>query len=278
MIVSARHLYPQALALVVLALACAVLAVTPARSAPQMGTGGGLLVRYAPEGAGGVGMDGFYAALLDLALSRTIADSGPYAVEPALSLSAANVFWAARTAQRDAAMRAVTIDLVRGYKGLRLLVVRSGDRSRFSALEPEAIKSYPGLVLGSRERLLFQSNGVALASLAKGRHPLAGLSAGEAAWFALDPFDLRRARAKGVLDGFGPAEGVAFQINEPVYFYVPKDRADLAERLAAGLILTFKDGSYEALFSGHPDTRDLAETLGLKDRRVLQLSDPTAIN
>ncbi|MGB0682572.1 MAG: hypothetical protein ACPGOV_07690 [Magnetovibrionaceae bacterium] len=246
--------------------------------APQVAKadpGQSMVVKLAPPDGAESGIAGFYEGVLRLALRRTEPEFGGFSFERAEDVKASNVLWAPATARQNAVSRAVAIDLARGMKGLRLLVTDDAEDRALASLSAEDFSETKGLAISPSDQLILKANGLSVGSALADGGPIAKLKDGSADWLAVDPFDLTEARSAGALNGLAVAQGLALQIGEPVYFYVPKDRLDLAERLSAGLLMVFEDGSYDALFKSHPATRDLYATLGLSERRVIDLHNPT---
>lgn len=69
--------------------------------------------------------------------------------------------------------------------------------------------------------------------------------------------------------GFAELPGLALQYRQPLYFFVARDKPQLAERLLRGLNLAAADGSFDALFMAEPGLKAaLAQLRGYAGLRL----------
>lgn len=225
------------------------------------------------------------ARLLALALARS---GQPYVAMPAAQpmvksralreLAAGrpglDVVWAVSDVEREAALLPIRIPIDKGLIGWRLMLVRTQDRERFvnlrrlrdlAVLRAAQGHDWPDLKILRANGLqvlpvnlypaLFQM-------LARGRFdylPRGLTEVGDEA---------ERHRADGlVLEPY-----IAFHYPAALYFFVSRQRPELAEAIRTGLERAIEDGSFEALFQSTYAAR--IEAAQLASRQVFELVNP----
>lgn len=228
----------------------------------------------------------YYPAVLRLALERSAGGDAPPALEEVgdpslvkeryrrlLAVGELDLLWSSSTPEREAEFLPVRFNLLKGVNEHRVLVVRRRDLPRFAALngleDLRALKAGAGVhwsdaqilranrfevVTASRHHSLFQM-------LARGRFDFLALSVAEVddALLAHDDPDL------------AVEPTLLLRYPQPIYFFVNRQRPELAERLLRGLQAAAADGSLDRLFFAQPSLKQGWARISAGRRRLLTL-------
>lgn len=263
-------------------LGCAILAwlltVHGALAAPTV-------LRYGPQGP----IYDYRWALLSLALEHTRASDGPCRLVPAdghdfsqartmalLQRGELDVTTFGYSPEREARMRPVRVDLLRGMLGFRVLLIRTDQQARFRHLDAQAFRR--AIVLGFNSQwadlAILQANGYQVVTSPSYDNLFSMLVAGR-----FDAFPRGLNEAGRELQMFGPEhpelgeeKTLALFMHYPVYFWVRKDAVALAQRIERGLNLALEDGSFKALFLRYHG-KDIARE-AKNHRRIFFLKNP----
>ena len=243
------------------------------------------IIHYGPTGA----IYDYRWALLALALQHTRGSDGPWRLEPfdeqgfsqdrtiALLLHGElDITAFGYTPEREAILRPVRIDLLRGMLGYRLLLIRADRQAYFSHLDVSAFRR--DVILGFNSQwadlAVLQANNLRLVTSPHYDNLFAMLNARR---FDAFPRGLNEVRRE--LQHFGPVypdlaveQGWALYMQDPVYFWVRKGDGALAARIERGLNLALADGSFKALFLSYHG-KDIAAA-AYTHRRVIVLNNP----
>lgn len=170
------------------------------------------------------------------------------------------------------------IPLDKGLLGLRVLLIKEKSQSRFDQLhnaEELRQKMIGGFNPHWGDYQIYQENGFNQLSATKYENLFKMLSSSR-----FDFFSRGLIEVWSELEKFRPLypdlrveNRFAFYYNFPVYFFVHKDNAKLAERLAEGLQRIQANGAFDALFQSYYGD-DIARA-NLAQRQIILLSTPS---
>jgi hypothetical protein len=229
--------------------------------------------------------------LLELALNHTRATDGPFEMAISdgklgeisqsrsivlLKTGNVDVLTFGSNKEREAELRPIKIDVLRGMLGYRILLIRKEDEAKFAALDPNTLSQQISLGFNSQwaDLDILTSNGFKVVTSAGYDNLFYMLAAGR---FDAFPRGLNEAareieNRKQELPSLTMEKTLALFANYPVFFWVRKNDAALADRIERGLKLSLADGSFRQLFQ-HYYAREI-EQVKQEKRRVLKLNNP----
>ena len=230
-----------------------------------------------------------YRAMLDLAMDKTKAEYGEYKIELTKSkaIQGRNIhnlakgrhidlIWTMTDLDREKKLLPVRIPLLKGLLGHRVCLIRKGTEEKFKGLKSPADFKKNKVVLGSGldwpDTKILRAGGFRVfdgsnyeglfGMLEKKRFDCYARGVNEA-WaevethkdkpFAVDPH-------------------LAIVYKSPIYFFVNKENAKLAERLEKGLRAAIKDGSFDKVFEKYQGK--FLKNAKLKDRTIIRIDNP----
>lgn len=177
-------------------------------------------------------------------------------------------------AQREAQLQPVRIDILRGMLGFRLLLIRAADQARIAALDADGVRRE--LVYGFNSQwadlAILRANGLRLVTATGYENLFAMLAAGRFDAFprGLNEAHRELAQFRGRFPGLAVEATKALYFPFPVWFWVRRENAALAERIEQGLRAALADGSFRRLFEAyHADEIALMKRGG---RQVIMLA------
>jgi len=247
-----------------------------------------LVIHYIPGGE----IYAYRWKLLELSLNHTRATDGPFEMASydsrlgevsqsrsivLLKTGNVDVLTFGSTKEREAELRPIKIDILRGMLGYRILLIRKDDEARFAAIDPSALSQQISLGFNSQwaDLDILTSNGFKVVTSAGYDNLFFMLAAGR---FDAFPRGLNEAAReiedrKQELPTLTMEKTLALFANYPVFFWVRKNDAALADRIERGLKLSLADGSFRQLFQ-HYHAREI-EQIKQEKRRVLKLNNPS---
>jgi len=226
--------------------------------------------------------------LLELALTRTAERDQPFRLAPyaeditqtrsvsLLQSGAIDVLALGTNAEREAAMLPIRIDILKGIIGFRVFLIRREDQPRIARMDAPALRQQLtfGLLRDWADLPIMVANGFVVEPATRYENLFTMLAAGRFDAFPRGINEVYRDLAENrelhpqlVLE-----QTKALYFPYPVFFWVSKERPELARRLERGLKLALADGSFKALFTTY-----YAEEIGLmkkNKRQVLRLANP----
>ena len=226
--------------------------------------------------------------LLELALAHSPNGSEPSRLVPfaeditqnrgvqLLQSGAIDVIALGTNAEREAQMRPIKIDILRGIVGFRIFVIRAADQARIARMDDKTLRQQLVFGLNSQwaDLPIMRANGFTVET-STSYEPLFGmLSAGR---FDAFPRGLNEAareveERKKTYPQLAVEQTKALYFPFPIYFWVSRENTALAQRIERGLKLALADGSFRQLF----ETYHAAEIAALaRDKRqVIRLASP----
>jgi hypothetical protein len=231
----------------------------------------------------------YQVALLNLAMQLTQATDGPYSVQPVekkLTMGRglhylekgekANVAFLAVNQEREDKYRSIKIPIMQGLFGYRLFIIRKDSQKTFAKIKTlEELKTAHKAGFGQSwaDMKILKLNEIPVVGSAKTDRIFNMLSGKRFDYFPRgisEPWVELKKRATSH-PNLTVEQTKAFYYPYPVYFYVSKSHAALADRIEHGLKLALQDGSFKALFLKHL-TKSI-EKAQIKNRTFFRLEN-----
>lgn len=185
-----------------------------------------------------------------------------------------DVLWTFTTPERETSLLPIRIPIDRGLLGWRLLLIDEKNRPLFSLIKnPEQLKNLrAGQGHDWPDFPILQSNGykVSPSSSYEGLFHMLKLNRIQYFPRAISEIDIELAARPEMKLAITPKW--VFFYPAPLYFFVKKDNAKLAEAIEKGLRIAIKDGSMKKLFLSH--FGPAIEHADLNTRQVIKLKNP----
>lgn len=185
-----------------------------------------------------------------------------------------DITWTLTTPEREARLLPIRIPIDRGLLGWRLLMINSADESFFSGLaSSEHIKR---LLAGQEQdwpdyKILLH-NGFKVTPTTNYEGLFLMLNRGRIRYFPRAATEIQpEIQAHSQLP-LAIAPRWALYYPAPVYFFVNKQRPELAAAIERGLLLAIADGSMQSLFNEH--FAEQITQLDLQHRELIRLENP----
>jgi len=231
----------------------------------------------------------YFVALLKLALTKEAGEAAPVQIERyAESLSSRrqikelkaggliDVMWDGSDEAREKELLPVRISLLRHLNDFRVFLIRREDQDKFSAIhELEALKAMSaGSGVNWPSTRVLRANGLPGETAVHYQSLFPMLLRKRFDYFPRGIHEIWREQALYAEQGLAVETSLMLHYEVPVYFFVSRQRPELAKRIEQGLQRAQADGSFERLFRSVPSfQRSLAE-LEKGRRRVFELALP----
>lgn len=231
---------------------------------------------------------GYFIGLLKLALDKTEDDYGPYELiardEPInqersfvmVSQNKLDVTWGMTSNMRELKTRPIRIPLMKGLLGYRVMLINQQRAAELSQVVTKAALTDYVMVQGNGwpDTEILKNNGFKVRTqtqyvglfemLRKNRVDLFPRSIAEV-WLELD---------QDISFGLMLKQDLVLQYVSPIYFFVPREREFLAERIETGLERAISDGSFDHYFQSRPELKKALNLLNNTDYTLIRLKDP----
>lgn len=243
------------------------------------------VVRYYPAGD----IYEYRWKLLELALEHTRGSDGPFRLQLGIPAAVSqdrsirllqegqlDVLAFASNPEREAMLRPVRIDILRGILGYRVFLIRENDQARFARLDEKSLRK--DIVLGFNPHwadfAILQANGFKVVEADHYDKMFEMLAMGRFDAFPRGINEAGREVTTFGLQNLGLAveKSFALYMEFPVYFWVARNNDGLARRIERGLTLALADGSFKALFLRY-HAAEIAQ-IKREKRRVIRLKNP----
>ncbi|HEY9027210.1 MAG TPA: hypothetical protein VIP05_23155 [Burkholderiaceae bacterium] len=188
--------------------------------------------------------------------------------------SGLDVVWTMTSREREQALLPIRIPIDRGLLGWRLLLIDPAREPQFARLHAlDELKTLRGGQGADwPDTTILRSAGLAIDESARYGDLFQKLAAGR-----IDYFPRSVQEIWGELDahrqqGFVIEPTLALHYPAAMYFFVNKQRADLAADIRRGLDIALRDGSFDALFQQY--FGDVLRRSRLGERQVFELRNP----
>lgn len=182
-----------------------------------------------------------------------------------------DLIWSTTTPEREAQALPVRFNLLKGINELRFLLVRAADLPTLRPLRTlDALRRLrAGAGTYWSDAQILRTNGFTVETATKTELLFRMLKAGRFDFLPRTREEIDDELQKFADQGFAELPGVALQYRQPIYFFVARDKPQLAERLLRGLHLAAADGSFDALFMAEPGLKTaLAQLRGYTGLRL----------
>ncbi|MDR7298553.1 hypothetical protein J2X16_003916 [Pelomonas aquatica] len=165
-----------------------------------------------------------------------------------------DLLWSTSTPEREAQALPVRFDLLKGTNELRLLLVRAADLPALRGVRTlDALRRLrAGAGTYWSDAQILRANGFTVETTPKFDSLFRMLKAGRFDFIPRTREEIDTELQLHADQDFAELPGLALQYRQPVYFFVARDKPQLAERLQRGLALAAADGSFDALFNAQP--------------------------
>lgn len=247
------------------------------------------LVRYPASVDPDDKRNGYFLALLTLALEQTQGDFGSYELQPQLYINSQrraigllargevlDVLWTVTSRVREKALLPVRIPLLKGLMGYRLLIIRQQDEARFARVD--TLAELRSLTAGQGrdwpDADILAANGLPVVAGASYNSLFLMLQAGRFDYLPRglnEPYDELRQRPDLQLM-VEPHLLLVYPTAE--YFFVNKNNESLARRIRIGLLRAIEDGSFAYLLQHFPANAEAFARSDLEARTFIYLNNP----
>ncbi|TDR73304.1 substrate-binding periplasmic protein [Paludibacterium purpuratum] len=243
------------------------------------------VLRYAPIGP----IYDYRWQVLALAMDHTRASDGPYRLTAyngetlsqsrltaLLQHNQIDVVSYATSPEREATLRPIRIDILRGMLGYRVLMIRAGDQQRFRHMDTQTLHQRIALGFNSQwaDYPILLANGFNVTATVGYDSLFAMLAAGrfDALPRGLNEIRPELTKFRRQYPNLAEEKTLALFVNYPVYFWVNKNNPRLAERIERGLKAALADGTLKTLFL-RAHAEEIAEVRHAH-RRIVRLTNP----
>jgi hypothetical protein len=187
-----------------------------------------------------------------------------------------SVMWAGTKPEYEQQLIPIRIPIEKGMLGYRIFIIRKGDQARFdqvkSLADLKALRAGQGRFWG--DTAVLKAAGLPVVTPVKYPNLFPMLEGGRFDYFPRavhEPWseveqhkDLNLVVEKHILLVYPFA----------MYFFVSRDKPQLAEAIRSGFETAIRDGSYDKLFYGNPLVANALSQSRLKDRLVIRIPNP----
>lgn len=177
---------------------------------------------------------------------------------------------------RERDLLPVKIDILRGIVGFRILIIRTADQARIAKMDEQSLRKQVVFGLNSQwaDLPVLTANGFSVITSSSYENLFGMLAAGR---FDAFPRGLNEAQRelderKKTYPQLTVEKTKAFFFPYPIYFWVNKNNAVLAERIERGLRLSLADGSFRKLFESY-HAKEI-EALKKEKRHIVMIANP----
>lgn len=233
----------------------------------------------------------FYAALLDLALSKTVATDGPYEIvhmpnylgtermrlllEQGLGV---DLLWSTSNIQREARFIAVPVNLLGGLNEYRALLIEEKRIDEFKNIQ--GLDDLKRFRVGSgdhwQDTQVLKHNGLPLVGFLDYETMMPMLKFQRFDYVSRGMHEVWKELEYS--EGLTIAPNVLLYYRLPVHYFVRKNNQALADRIYRGLKIIIEDGSYYDLFFRVPSHKFGYEKLQQMKSVVVELENPNSSN
>lgn len=245
------------------------------------------IIRIPQQSPSSAGHVGYFVGLMCLALEKTKPKYGPFEIRQPSEVSTqarnmaqllngneVDLLWTMTSREREDALLAVRLPLIKGFMGRRVFLIRPGDQSRFKDISN--LQELATLTAGQGshwpDTQVLRANDLPVQTVTQFELLFSMLKGGRFDYF---PRGLHEVNSELLLHpDLLLEQELMLEYPAPMYFFVHPDNKRLADRLLEGLQLAQKDGSFDAYFNAHPVTAGVQEQVNSARRRVIHLRNP----
>lgn len=231
--------------------------------------------------------DYYFSKVLELALAKTVSTHGPYQIKLVpvmpitnrllreIELGRVDITWMPYNRNVPAQLMPIKIRLLKNLSDHRVFLIRADDQARFSQVKTiEDLRRLRGGI-GSHwpDRTVMEENGLPLVLSLSYFNLFKMLASNRFDYYSRGIHQVLPEVSAYADKGLALERELLLRYENPVYFYVNKSNALLAERLSVGLKMAVEDGSFDALFHQFENFTWAESMLKQSNRRVIPLSN-----
>lgn len=230
----------------------------------------------------------YFTGLLKLALDKTEADYGPYRLTPRkepinqersfmmVSQNKLDVTWGMTSAMREIRTRPIRIPLMKGLLGYRIMLINRKRAAELSSVDTREELSQYVMIQGNGwpDVAILQDNGFLVRTHTQYAGLFQMLSKDRVDFFPRSIAEVWLELEKTITDGLMLKDNLVLQYVSPIYFFLPTDQEQLAERIETGLERAIADGSFDHYFRNRPELKKALNLLNNTDYTLLKLKGP----
>lgn len=237
-----------------------------------------LIVRY-PK-------DVYFPDVIKLALDKTKALDGDYLlveqpwVGPRLRMEVLlkqdryiDIIWNSSTIKRDAALRAIKFNILKGINGYRFLLIHKNQQYKYDNINTLADLQQFTAASGTHwiDTDIFRRNGLPVVTTVKTENIAKMLRVKRADYISRGAYEIWRELKNKSFNDMQLEKNLLLKYDAGYYFYVNMDNERLANRILTGLNLAQADGSFDQLFFSVPSFKQGWEAVNHSNRKVILL-------
>ena len=188
--------------------------------------------------------------------------------------SGLDIVWTMTSKEREQALLPIRIPIDRGLLGWRLLLVEPAASAKFAQVS--SLQQLKALRCGQGadwpDTTILRDAGLAVDESARYGDLFQKLAAGRIDYFPRSVQEIWGELDNHRAEGFVIEPTLALHYPTAMYFFVNKQRTELAADIRKGLEAALRDGSFQALFMQH--FGDILKRSKLDRRRVLEMRNP----
>ncbi len=208
--------------------------------------------------------DNYFVRLLDLALSKTEAEYGPYKIHEAARHYTSNrlireliqntgevsVIWTANSLEREEVIHPIKFSILRGLNSYRVFLIRAEDQAKFARIETLAQLGRLRAGQGAQwpDTQVLEKNHLPVITVVNSNLLFGMLKGRRFDYLPRGLHEVHGEQASFADQGIVTEQELMLHYPSPIYFFVSKKNISLAERIEHGLKIAEADGSFEQLF------------------------------
>ncbi len=232
--------------------------------------------------------EAFFLQVLQLALEKNVATDGPFVIEQhrehfshkrflselSRENGAIDIIWTMNDKRREQELLPIKISLLRGLNSYRIFLIRKEDQEKFNSIT--TLQDLSKLAAGSGaiwpDTPILESNGLPVITAAHYELLFTMLAAKRFDYFPRGLYEIWNEQQANIDKQFSIEQTLMLHYPAPIYFFVNKKNAALANRIERGLLLAMNDGSFDRLFFSIPGFKKGFDEMHNSSRRILTLT------
>lgn len=226
--------------------------------------------------------------LLQLILGKTEKTDGPFRIETQqqeitqardielLKQGYFDVILTMTSQEREQELHPIRIPIYKGLYGYRIAIINQSDQEKFSTVR--SLEDFQKLWAGQGEvwpdTKILRANGFNVVGITSYPELFTMLKEKRFDFFPRGVHEPWKELADVKIPGLVVETDLALHYPAAGYIFTSKNNPKLAERLERGFRIALEDGSFDALFYGHPDMKVALDRANLKNRRIFELKNP----
>lgn len=231
----------------------------------------------------------YFTGLLKLALDKTLDDYGPYELLPReepinqersfmmVSQNKLDVTWGMTSTMREIRTLPIRIPLMKGLLGYRIMLINRKRAEAFSNVDTQEELSQYVMIQGNGwpDVAILKDNGFLVRTHTQYAGLFQMLSKNRVDFFPRSIAEVWLELERDITNDLILKEDLVLQYISPIYFFVPLERKQLAQRIETGLERAIADGSFDHYFRTRPELKKALNLLNNTDYTLIRLQGPS---